>query len=805
MATYYISSINGSDGNNGLSIGTAWQNTDIKITGGSFLPGDIILLEMDGVYQSFTVPSSGTEGNTITIGAYGTGADPICYGAIFASGWNDEGGNIHSFQNVAMTEDPKMVRFDGVNKARGKSVYFTITAASATEEWVESTGLPTFDYTGVQIVTRNRRFIFRTSGSVSKVGNRLTYGSDMPDLGLYNCIVGYGFFLQNHLSYLTTDGDWMYDSATDTLYMYFADNTPDSHEVLVATEQYIIDVSNQNYVTIQDLDLIGSISHGINRDTTNHVNINACEIAFCGDDGVCNPDFASSYGLVTNSIIHDCHSSGIYANYSCHHMEGRNNWVYNCGLNAGASLLYGNSDSRGIGICLQLGTGNKANFNRVTNIGFNGISVNGNGFEMDDNIVDTYNLLKDDGGGLYISLGGTGFQLTVAGSARRNLVVNGIGNNVGSNDVALLSFGGYADDEANLAFFEGNTFANNSGAGFYFHNTEGITLRYNKFIGNARAINLSQDSGLTIRNTIFKHNEIFLNDPNQFIVSCFSEVQEDIALFGDFDENEYNYIENHIGLFEVYGGDKYNYGVSFSEWQTVIAGEALSTCQAFQNHLPDDYVPVSGWSKTYPTDGSQSGSGNGQFSLFSGGTRTWSAGKAVITKTSGGKQDAYMASGPIETATKYVFSPKVDSSGSQYVSLIFESSFNTSMKRKRIQAPVSPVTYKLLFDDLNADASDQMLWLMESNFTTLNIEESELELIEDFTFESDIELIYNSGTEAEVFTFETNRRDLSNGIVALEFTLQSGESAILQKTTDPVTPVDPPAENITIAAYISIV
>lgn len=804
MATYYIKQ-GGNDSLDGLSDETAWA-TEFNVNNGSFSPSDSVKVKNDGgVYGKIVMPSSGTLGNWFSIETYGTGEAPKCRAGVLAAGWNDQGGNIHSFQNVAMTEDPKMVRFDGVNKVRGKSGYFTITAASGTEEWVEATGLPTFDYTGVQIVTRNRRFIFRSSGSVSKVGNRLTYGSDMPDLGLYNCIVGYGFFLQNHLSYLTSNGDWMYDSDTDTLYMYFADNNPDAHEVYVATDQHAIDFNGTSHTRVIGVNSELSISHVIRRTNVEYNHVIGCEVSFGGDDGISTPDFASSYCLTNSNVIHDCHSSGLYANYNCHHMEATNNWVYNCGLNAGASLLYGNSDSRGIGICLQLGTGNKANLNRVTNIGFNGIVINGNSFEMDDNIVDTYNLLKDDGSGLYCSLGGTAFQLSAAGSIRRNLVVNGVGNNVGANDPAVVVFGAYMDDTQNLVEIEDNLFANNAGAGIYLHNCNAITVRYNKFIGNARAINFSQDSGLTIRNLIIKHNEIFLNDPNQFIVSCFSEVPEDIALFGDVDENEYNYIENHIGLFEVYGGDKYNYGVSFSEWQTVIAGEALSTCQAFQNHLPDDYVQVSGWSQTYPTDGSQSGSGNGQFSLFSGGTRTWSGGKAIITKTSGGKQDAYMAIGSIASASKYVFTVNVDSAGSQYVSLIPESSFNTSMKRKRIQAPVSPVTYKLLFDDLNADASDQMLWLMESNFTTLNIEESELELIEDFTFESEIELIYNSGTEAEAFTFDTNRRDLSNGIVALEFTLQSGESAILQKTTDPVTPVAPPAENITIAAYISIV
>jgi len=226
MATYYISPT-GSDAADGLSTGTAWQ-TVAKITSGSFSAGDSILLEKGGTYGHFTVPSSGSSGNPITIGSYGTGADPICKGSITASGWSDEGGNIWSFQHASLTQDPKSVTFDGALKARGKSGYFTITAASAEGggSYVDAAGLPAIDYTGTQIVIRNRRFIFRAWDITSKSGDRITYTSDITGTTAYTPTVGYGFFLQNHLSFLTTDGDWMYDSATDTLYMYFSDDAP---------------------------------------------------------------------------------------------------------------------------------------------------------------------------------------------------------------------------------------------------------------------------------------------------------------------------------------------------------------------------------------------------------------------------------------------------------------------------------------------------------------------------------------------------------------------------------------------------
>lgn len=813
MAIYYIRP-GGSDAADGLSHETAWQSPDIKITGGSFSPGDRIRFERGyDRYAHFTPPSSGSSGNPIIFESYGSGDDPKCRGDMVATDWNDEGGNIHSFQHASMSQDPKSVTFDDVLKPKGKSAYFTITARSAEGggSYVDATGLPAIDYTGTQVVIRNSQYIFRVWPIASKVGDRVNYTSDITGMQAYTPTVGNGFFIQNHLSLLTNDGDWMYDETTDTLYMYFGDDNPAAHTVNVAVQQHVIDAGGRNYIEILGIDCFGSIGHGINRDTTSHVNVNGCEIAFCGEDGINNPDFVSSYCLDTGNVIHDCHSNGIYANFFCHHMEANYNQVYNCGLHAGAAGLYGNHNSRGSGIVLQYGAGNKANHNRVSMIGHNGISVNGNGFEKNDNIVTQCCLLKGDGGNLYSSQAGVTIAdvqqyLTVAGSIRRNICIGSAGNLVGIFDPNPLLFCCYMDDLQNKVFIENNLFAGCAGAGMYLHNTDEITVRYNTFFGNTRQLNLSQDGGNTIRNTVFKFNELYLNSPNQFFVSCLSTPGEDIDLFGDFDENDYHYVENHIGLFEVYGGDKYNYGLSFAEWQTAIAGEALSTCVAYQHHVPDEYTPAASlWTQSYPSDGSQSGSSGGQFAGFGGGTRTWSAGKAVLTKTAGGKQDAYQILSTVASDKKYVQTITVDAGSDQYVSLIPEKTFdnNPFWKRRRIKASTTPQTYKVLFDGLYPFTNDKMMWLFESDAAGMNIDQINWEELEDFDFVSDLDLIYNSGTETEEFTFDTNRKNLETDIVALSFSLEPGEFVVLQKTTEPLTPV--PGTVIRIYATLTIV
>ncbi|HEY5124074.1 MAG TPA: hypothetical protein VIK14_10090, partial [Ignavibacteria bacterium] len=70
---YYVSS-SGNDSNNGLSSSTPWK-TIIKVNSAfsTMKPGDRILFNRgDTFYGTITVTKSGSTGNPITIGAYGT-------------------------------------------------------------------------------------------------------------------------------------------------------------------------------------------------------------------------------------------------------------------------------------------------------------------------------------------------------------------------------------------------------------------------------------------------------------------------------------------------------------------------------------------------------------------------------------------------------------------------------------------------------------------------------------------------------------------------------------------------------------
>ena len=75
--TFYIDATNGDDKNDGLSPENAWRSI-YKVREFSFGPGDYIYFKRGERWNfSLKVPSTGTEGNPITFGAYGNGDSPI--------------------------------------------------------------------------------------------------------------------------------------------------------------------------------------------------------------------------------------------------------------------------------------------------------------------------------------------------------------------------------------------------------------------------------------------------------------------------------------------------------------------------------------------------------------------------------------------------------------------------------------------------------------------------------------------------------------------------------------------------------
>lgn len=89
---YYVDQVNGDDSNDGRTLTTPWK-TMAKVNASSFSAGDSIGLKKGNVWrETLTVPSSGSSGNPITFGAYGSGSLPRITGCDAVSGsWTSTG------------------------------------------------------------------------------------------------------------------------------------------------------------------------------------------------------------------------------------------------------------------------------------------------------------------------------------------------------------------------------------------------------------------------------------------------------------------------------------------------------------------------------------------------------------------------------------------------------------------------------------------------------------------------------------------------------------------------------------------
>jgi parallel beta-helix repeat protein len=89
-ATYYVDNcdVTGNDANNGTATGTPWLTIHQVNTHASLAAGDSVLFRRGCTWrEQLTVPTSGSAGTPIIIGAYGTGVNPIINGSDVVTAW----------------------------------------------------------------------------------------------------------------------------------------------------------------------------------------------------------------------------------------------------------------------------------------------------------------------------------------------------------------------------------------------------------------------------------------------------------------------------------------------------------------------------------------------------------------------------------------------------------------------------------------------------------------------------------------------------------------------------------------------
>ena len=484
-ATDYYVKTGGNDSNTGLSDGQAWA-TITKVNtvwaAGTFAPGDNIYFNRGDTFTGTITPTeSGSAGNTITVGAYGTGADPIISGFTTLSSWTNEGGGIYS--KVVSTSIPTdvaaIVSFDGTNQPMGRwpdATWNTTATWNSTTQLTDAANLNsgTLNWTGAEVVVKTNMYYTVHPTITSHSGAVLVYSPN----SIYTPSAGYGYFIQNDLKTVTAYKEWYYNRSTSTLYLYFGAELPTDHTVKLASVQNAVAISGYNYITFDNINFEGFSNDVFNLNACTNITVQNCAMSYVGNDvfdGRSSGTGTSSYLMIDSNTMNEINGNAIELVSQFTYLTIKNNTINNVGLLFGSGRQRAGDHHHAIvvganGITPAFNHINSViEYNNITNIGHTPIYYYGSNITVRYNFIDTYGLTEDDCGGIYTyNWDGS----TTTSTITYNIVINGLGNISGTTTTAYgrQTYGIYLDGQTNAATITFNTIANNTYSGGWLSN-----------------------------------------------------------------------------------------------------------------------------------------------------------------------------------------------------------------------------------------------------------------------------------------------------------------------------------------------
>lgn len=518
-ATNYYVKTGGNDTVDGLSDETAWGTIDkINSFQGSLSPGDSVLFKRgDTFFGKINIGKSGTFGNPIVYGAYGDGDDPVITGFTTISSWTDEGSGIYS-KYVNCESPTNMVTIDGVNTPMArwpKKEYLSIDN-SVSNTTITDAELPVFpDWTGAEVVIRKNAWVIDRNQITKHTNHTITYVS----ASTYNAGAGYGYFIQNDLRLLTEFGEWYYDKATSTFYMFFGVNDPGNYEVKVSALNYQLHSQTHDFFTLENLHFTGANVHSVflyrsgspSWNATRYVTIQNCSVTYGGGTGINGPYAENT--LIDNCRIQYMNSNGISLTPS-----GNSNTVKNSTISDIATIIgMGNSGDGNYNGLRNVGTNALIKNNIVRRIGYLGIEYRGSNSIVENNYVDSFLLVKRDGGGIYTYYNNTrpAKDPNTGRIVRNNIVLNGFGMGAGTPTGENGANAYYLDGFSSGVTLTGNTAGFLTGAAFHGNMeadnvfTNNTVFEVRTFVSIQTWININPE----VINNVFTHN-IFVSPKN---------------------------------------------------------------------------------------------------------------------------------------------------------------------------------------------------------------------------------------------------------------------------------------------------
>ncbi|MGJ5642348.1 right-handed parallel beta-helix repeat-containing protein [Formosa sp. S-31] len=562
---YYISN-NGNDNNDGLTPLSAWKSLDkLQIEIHKMPKNSEICFERGSIfYGSLTI-----ENDSIFLSDYGDLANPpVITGFQTIANWEKYSQNIFKTK-VEGISSLNVVLVDGEFQNLGRypnQGYLNIMNASKNNIFDRNLNE---NWTGGDIVIRQTRWVL-DKFSIKKQEQKTLY---FENTGSYTPKKGYGYFIQNHLNTLDKNNEWYFDGLY--LYMFFENNNPYHYNIQIATLNNGLTLKGNN-LTINNIIIQGFNQNGIFADNTINVDVNYCDISFIGKNAI--NATSSSYLNISNTTSETCNNNFIEGRWNANHATIKNCVIKNIGIFEGMGA---NGDGSYSGIYL-IGNNSEIIENKISNIGYNGITFSGSKSICSYNNIKNTCMIKTDGASIYTyyyKLDSPPKQMQIF---KNTIEFSGGADALGGiNGEEDFSNGIYLDGYCNDVFVSENI-VSQCHIGFYTNSVRGHKIINNIFFDNRKyqaAIRQWYREALPY-SFEFNLNSLVSTQKSQLILSIHNPYFSINSNFIKLEENTYSYsFEDSLNLPFRIIDKKHPLGkeMNFANWKKLIDFEQQPT------------------------------------------------------------------------------------------------------------------------------------------------------------------------------------------------------------------------------------
>ena len=275
---YYISPL-GDDDNSGTSEALAWRTIGkVNQASNGFGPGDNIFFKRGGIFRGrIIVQQSGNQGVPISIGAYGSGPEPIISGSLPISNWSIYSDDIwqasfsgpieHLYSNGILQTLARFPNSGWLRNDNGAGTYLYDAALTQPDGY----------WNGAEAVIRSTMWSYDVAEITGFSGSSLSFADIYYNLQDHE----WGYFMQNKLEELDQAGEWFYDETAQTVYFWPPNNEdPNDLYMEAGTESLGIEVYwNRHDIKVENLHFKHQTSAAIRIDGADNIEVSHCHFS----------------------------------------------------------------------------------------------------------------------------------------------------------------------------------------------------------------------------------------------------------------------------------------------------------------------------------------------------------------------------------------------------------------------------------------------------------------------------------------------------------------------------------------------